>query len=109
MITIKTVRGSYQFQQCYPSTKWNNVCGVYLFVKDNLFGPTKILYVGRTTSFADRMPNHDRWAEAQAMGATGILAMSCSLIGAAAIERELIEAFNPPLNVQHRTIMGDYA
>lgn len=82
---------------------WNNVAGLYIFTglnAQNLWVP---LYIGQTDSFAERFANHERWKEAQSLGATHVHAKG---IGKKAdrdsIEGILIEQFQPRLNVQLR-------
>lgn len=82
-------------------TTWNDVPGLYIFAVRSSTDPTKwrALYIGQTRSFATRMPGHERWGDAQNLGATHIHA--CIMRDSARREREeerLIQAFNPPLN-----------
>ena len=94
---------SYSFEIHQMEGEWNDIGGVYIFAY--LSNPTDRLwsavYIGQTKSFATRLPSHTEWEEAQLLGATHVHALS---VGPAAtrkrIEKELIEAFDPPLNEQ---------
>lgn len=93
------------FQVLGPPTgeKWNDVPGVYLFVRidqrEQRYAP---LYVGQTTSLAARLPGHERWHEAERLGATQVHAKVIQAPGdRARLEENLIRTFNPPLNRQH--------
>ncbi len=81
-------------------TTWNDVPGVYIFAGlDSTRGWWQAKYIGRTNSFKDRIPNHERWDEAQQMGATHVHARVVQ--GAAQqidLEDALIRAYRPPLN-----------
>lgn len=83
-------------------TTWNPVSGLYIFAGPGLLG-WKACYIGQTVSFAERIPGHERWMEAQRLGATHIHA--CVVQDQwqrDLIERELIGRFQPPLNDQLR-------
>ena len=82
----------------------NPVPGVYIFCfvdpQRNVWKP---VYVGQADSIRDRLANHDRWDEARRLGATHIHAKAVSHEGSRLlIERELIQRFQPELNVQHK-------
>jgi hypothetical protein len=89
---------------------WNPVPGNYAFIrlKNTLTGSFDILYFGECASFSARPmpPGHDRWDDAVKLyGATHVL---CHVNLAEEWvrkeeERDLIAAYNPPMNVQHRT------
>ena len=72
------------------------MAGVYIFAApvDKLW---RALYVGETTSFADRIPGHERWPQAQRMGATHVH-VRAEPFRRREIEEELIRAHTPPLN-----------
>ena len=62
-----------------------------------------IYYVGQCDSFESRLPNHERWEEAQRLGATHVLAVVLSLKGSRdSLEQSSIADLQPPLNVHHR-------
>ncbi|HUK99804.1 MAG TPA: hypothetical protein VLX29_03005 [Nitrospirota bacterium] len=87
----------------YPhdGTTWHNVAGIYIFAgvnRQNLWDP---LYIGQCGSFQDRIPSHEIWDEAQSLGATHVHAMVVSKqADRDKIEKELIQAYQPPLNTQ---------
>ncbi len=92
----------YTFSVCNPAKGWRPVGGLYAF--SDAEGWPK--YVGQTESFKARNPgpSHEKWPEASRYGATRVLAME--LPGGEAVreaaERDLIRAYNPPANTQHR-------
>ena len=94
---------TYEFQILkMDDTTWNAVGGVYIFtgIRENVWRP---FYVGQTDSFKNRMPSHERWDEARILGATHVHAMSVQqAVNRDAIERDLIQSFNPLLNAQHK-------
>lgn len=98
----------YAFKYYEPNTIWHDLPGIYAMVRrqiPNLLRPNHFepVYIGRTVSFADRLPSHENWTRARALGATGYLAMVMHgpEQGRAAVEIDLIRAFNPPINKQH--------
>jgi hypothetical protein len=64
-----------------------------------------IFYIGEAANIRDRMLGHERWLEAFNFGATHVLAHVSSSDEAVrrAEERDLIQIYNPVLNIQHRT------
>ena len=99
--------GGHSFKIYDPSeTSWNDVPGVYIFAGlDSTGGWWQAKYIGRTNSFKDRIPNHERWEEARQTGATHVHARVVQ--GAAQqieMEDALIRAYLPPLN--SRTLGG---
>jgi hypothetical protein len=66
------------------------------------------LYVGETHNFRERFPGgrkHERWEEAQNLGATHVLAAVIPQEATRqAIEQDLIQTFQPPLNVQKKSL-----
>jgi len=92
---------SNDFHVYGPGTSWNNVGGIYIFTRLNAQGLWLPLYVGKTESFADRLPNHERWQEAMRRGATHIHAKAVRQAASRdQLERDLIQAYQPPLNDQ---------
>ena len=88
----------YHFSVHTMDGAWNDVGGVYVFAGRNL-GRWKTYYVGQTRSFANRLPSHERWAEAKRLGATHVHIRRVSNASRRrAIEIELIRNLNPPLN-----------
>ena len=86
---------------------WNEVAGLYIFsgrVKDDQ-GTTvwRPFYIGQTQNFSKRLPTHEDWPEAQRLGATHVHAMTMKNPEMRAeIERDLIQSYQPALNVQLR-------
>lgn len=95
--------GSHDFGIYLKAGNWTNVPGIYIFAGKNQQGYWVALYIGQATSFAERIPNHERWEEAARLGATHVHA--CSVKSATdrdTIEAELIEKYQPRLNTHHR-------
>jgi hypothetical protein len=80
------------------------VAGNYAFVKQLANGNCIPLYFGVAENLRDRILNHDRWAEAVRLGATYVMAHTTPAGETARLaeERDLIQYWNPPLNVHHR-------
>lgn len=77
--------------------------GVYMFVRrsNNVWAP---VYVGIADDLLSRLTNHERWAEAVALGATEVVAQAqASADARQTAERNLIGLWNPALNTHHRT------
>lgn len=90
----------YDFIVYEPNTIWNEVGGVYIFcgVNESL-GQWTPLYVGQTGNFRTRIPSHEKWSQALALGATRVHARAEVLEDdRVSIERRLIREFDPPLN-----------
>lgn len=82
-----------------PSTRWNEVPGVYIFAGVNQRDEWYPLYVGQTQSLARRLGNHDKWLEARRLGATHIHARTVrDQRLRLSLERRLVLAFQPSLN-----------
>lgn len=85
------------------------VAGNYMFVRLANGGWVPV-YVGIGDDLSDRIPGHERWAEAVKLGATKVMAHTQSnLAKREAEEKALIKYWNPPLNTQHRrgaTLLG---
>ncbi len=95
----------HEFVVYLPTTTWHDVGGVYIFARPDPVG-WRAVYVGRTRSFADRLANtlaaHDRWTEAQSLGATHVHARVVGQEDARrALEEALIHVYRPRLNAQH--------
>ena len=81
--------------------------GLYVFAKltmdwtgNRTWSP---LYVGQAEAFATRLLGHERWAEAENLGANQIhLLVENNWFSRMAIEKILIEKLQPPLNIQHK-------
>lgn len=83
---------------------WPAIPGLYVFAAPASGGPAdhpwRAVYVGQTTSFASRLPTHENWPEAVQLGATHIHARREDEEDMReAIERRLVEALQPPMNV----------
>lgn len=106
-LTFRTSNGTtYVFEPHPYYTNWNPVGGVYMFGRQSSGHPGgwEIFYVGQTDNFQRRFSNHERWAEAVRRGATHILATVVPTQAARDIlERELIQAIQPPMNDQHKS------
>ena len=92
---------SYEFAVYPPDTKWNDVAGVYIFCGLNAQNQWQAVYIGQTDSFATRIPSHEQWTAAARLGATHVHALTISEAATRdAVERELIQAYQPPLNTE---------
>lgn len=88
------------------NTDWNSVAGLYIFSYQTANG-WRALYVGKTENFQSRFSSHERWNEAVRKGATHIHAMIVPLVESRERwEGALIQHLQPPMNVQHRTVLG---
>lgn len=98
-VTYRTLSGTPLDFNPYPQTgDWRDVAGIYCFAY-NEAGTWRVLYVGQASSFRDRLPRHERWAEAVRKGATHVLAVTVGLQAQRdRIEAELISELQPPLN-----------
>lgn len=82
-----------------PRTEWHDVPGVYIFAGINTNSEWYPIYVGQTDSLAERLRNHEKWWEAQRLGATHIHAKTVwSRAQRLSLERQLILAYEPQLN-----------
>lgn len=79
--------------------------GNYAFVKQLPNGNFTPLYFGKADSLRDRIPSHECWPEAVRLGVTHLMGHTTPAGDDArcAEERDLIQRWNPPMNVQHRT------
>lgn len=86
------------------SGQWSTVSGVYIFTGINAQNQWVPLYIGQASSFSERLPNHERWSEAQQLGATHVHAMVVSRQDDRdRIEQHLIQAYQPQLNTHLRS------
>lgn len=97
---------AYLFTVCDMYAAWNDVPGVYLFVRrPGLFDPLPfpvVSYVGQCSSFADRMCGHERWEEALRIGANEVHALVLNYqADRNVVELDLIRVLQPSLNRQH--------
>ena len=97
---------SYRYTLADLSLGWNDVGGCYVFVKI-VNGRLVVLRVGKCDSFKGRPmpPKHECWAEAvRDHGATHLCVRVVeNALSRASEEQDLIAAYNPPMNVHHRT------
>lgn len=83
------------------NTNWNDVAGVYIFCAITPQNAWLPIYVGQASSFRSRLPTHERWQEARALGANHIHAKVVPRQDDRdSLERQLIQAFQPRLNTQ---------
>jgi hypothetical protein len=97
---------TYPYEICDVNRPWKHVPANYCIAKIQGLIYFVPLYFGETEDIAQRMAGHNKLSLAAAYGATHILAHTNYLGEAArkAEERDLIRAYNPPCNVQHRSI-----
>jgi hypothetical protein len=91
----------HEFHVLLKESAWSDAGGIYIFTGsvDAIWQP---YYIGKAESFKTRMPTHERWDEAVALGATHVHAMVVPLAADRdAKEKFLIGAFQPPLNDHH--------
>ncbi|MXZ12772.1 MAG: hypothetical protein F4Y78_01985 [Candidatus Dadabacteria bacterium] len=73
--------------------------GVYIFSGQDRQGIWRALYIGETWRFSDRLPGHEKWPSAVALGATHIhLKVFYTEAMRKSVEKELIDYYKPPLN-----------
>jgi|SRR5579862_4266749 len=83
------------------STTWNDVAGIYIFAGTNNRNQWVALYIGQAKSFKDRLANHENWLAAARLGATHVHGLVVPLAANRdMIEAELIDLYQPVLNVQ---------
>jgi hypothetical protein len=102
-ITLTGVTGKpYGYGLCHINGTWNPIPGNYVFL-DRRNVP---IYVGETVNFSNRRPGpaHEKWQEAIRHGAVAVAAHANHGGEQArkAEETDLIRAYSPPCNVQHR-------
>jgi excinuclease UvrABC nuclease subunit len=89
------------FEVCNKNSNWSNVPGIYIFTGLNAAGKWRPFYIGQAQSLSDRIPNHEQWAAAVRLGATHVHAKVVQQAATRdSIEKELIQAYQPALNVQ---------
>ena len=94
----------YNYFTAPPNPVWIQAPGNYIFVKQTS-NSWILLYAGQCDDFSKRMPGHDRWSEAVRLGVTHVFSHTGSADENVrkTEERDMIQAYNPPMNVQHRT------
>jgi hypothetical protein len=78
--------------------------GNYAFVTQLANGNFVPLYFGQAEDLQARIPGHDRWDEAKKAGVTHVMGHTTPAGEQARLdeERDLIQQWDPPLNVHHR-------
>ena len=97
----------HEFSVYQRDADWYEVAGLYILagrLTDNqgksLWHP---FYVGQCQSFAGYIPTHRKWSEAERLGATHVHArVEHGVLARQHLEAELIQAYQPRLNVQLR-------
>ena len=94
----------YAFTVYEYDVSWHEVGGLYVFAgpRLTLTGNPRwhAFYVGRTHSFSERIPTHEKWSEAVQLGATHLHArVEPRGLRQGLIETELIDRYQPELNV----------
>lgn len=94
----------YWFLTSIEASGIQAVAGNYAFVKQLPNGNFVPLYFGEASDLRARIPSHDRWSDAKRAGVTHVMAHMTPGGEAAQLaeERDLIQQWNPPLNVHHR-------
>ena len=95
----------YEFNMVLVPCNFVSQMGVYMFARQVSREHYEVLYIGRASNLATRpTPTHEQYQPALKLGMTHIGATACnSESECKRVEQLLIEAFNPPLNTQHRT------
>jgi hypothetical protein len=80
--------------------------GNYALVQQLPNGNFVPLYFGIADSLRNRIPNHERWPDAIRASVTHAMSHTTPAgeLAQDAEERDLIQQWNPPLNVHHRTV-----
>ena len=83
----------------------NAVAGNYAFVMELANGSYRPVYFGETDDLQDCITSHERWNEAVRRGAKHVMGHTTPAGGLARCDEEmdLVQRWNPPLNVQYRT------
>ena len=93
----------HEFQVFQQGADWHDVPGVYIFAGADRNNQWAAVYIGKTTSFRERLPDHEQWDGAVRLGATHIHARVVNdQASRDEMEVYLIRVNQPPLNQQHR-------
>lgn len=108
IVTLTGLSGrKYDYYIRRITDDWLDKPGNYVFagpVSHGILQGWTIPYVGETISLKTRLTGHERWQSAIRLGASHVLAhVNLNAVARLAEERDLIRAYNPPLNVQERT------
>ncbi|MYE34668.1 MAG: GIY-YIG nuclease family protein [Gemmatimonadales bacterium] len=88
----------YIFNVHSPDSSFPARGGVYVFDKGYEFNK-KAYYVGQTSNLRDRLSGHEKWDDAEDLGATHIhIRLEAIESTRLRIEREIIDEYDPPLN-----------
>jgi excinuclease UvrABC nuclease subunit len=102
-VTPKVTWLTHKFEVNLQSANWRAIAGLYIFAAKNSEGKWFPLYVGQAESLAARLPTHERWQEAVRLGATHVHArVVLEESTRCEVESQLIQAYQPRLNVHHR-------
>ncbi len=90
----------YRFRLCGPQDAFPETAAVYAFARPvqgaRAWAP---VFLSRTANLAARMMGHERWADAQMLGATHILIhQRLDRDVREFVEADLLETLKPPLN-----------
>ncbi len=103
IVTLKGASGqSYRFALATPGARFNKVGAVYAFLAWRVrSAPFFVAYIGQTSDFMRRFRHHDIWPEAEAEWGTNLIAGTVleNPQARSAMERDLIRAYAPPLNM----------
>ncbi len=112
-VTLTGLTGNkYQYEAYDVNSTWNSVPGNYVFaaqggqtILTESWGP---IYIGETVDFSTRIPGHEKWVTARLKGATHVLAHvnRGGIEARQAEERDLVRAYNPPLNKEYSPAPG---
>lgn len=100
MLRITHYWGEHEFEvHRYNDVTWADVGGIYVFaLPESLYG-WRPLYIGKASSFKNRLSNHERWDEAVKRGVVHVHAKVVSReVDRDTIERNLIQRYQPPMN-----------
>jgi excinuclease UvrABC nuclease subunit len=101
--TTKWLSHVFTVYQHDGQNQWNNLPGIYIFAGTNQQDRLIPYYIGQCDSFLNRIPSHEQWDMAKAFGATHVHVMVVPLASNRdSIEQELIQKYQPVLNVQLR-------
>ena len=97
----------YDFSVYQRYAYWCGAAGLYILagLSTNNQGSRvwRPFYIGQCQSFAGYIPTHRKWPEAERLGATHVHArVEQGVLARQHLEAELIQQYQPPLNVQLR-------
>lgn len=96
----------YWFLQKLTAADIQALAGNYAFVKQLPNGNFVPLYFGQAEVLNARIPNHDRWDDAKRLGVTHVMGHTTPAGEQVRLdeERDLIQQWNSPMNIQHRKV-----